>query len=128
MRSSKICRLNLLLRGPFLDDAQLAASMAERALWRKQNIKSGLAVGKRKKLCVRSFGPHQVILNAGGEIVQSSLKGHPLGGRGRPMYLPSGLLRPDPVEVTGCPASRLAPCSGKCVLCFGHIDSSVGSI
>ena len=121
LRSSQMCRLNLLLRGPFLSDEELAANLASRARWRQQNIKGGQVAGKRKNLCVRTFGPHQVVMNAGGEIVELSDTGHPLGGRGTPMYLPSGLLMPDPDSIAGCPASRYAPCTGKCVLCEGPL-------
>ena len=119
---SKVCRLNLLLRGPHLDEAAHAATLARRSEFRRRNKRGGLSQGKVTNLCVRTFGPHQLIVDANGERLLTSKRGHPLGDN-KPLYLPSGLLRPDLDAVVGCEATRYRPCSAACLMCKGLEDS-----
>ena len=118
---TKLCRHNLLFRGPHLDDEGHSASLARRAEARRNNIRRGVSHGKVQNLCVRTFGPHQIILDEHGEEVVASKRGHPLGPN-KPLHLPSGLLCPDLDDVPGCQASRYSSCTGACLLCEGSFD------
>ena len=115
---SDICRHNLLWRGPFLQGDNHIAALDERASIVRQNVKSGVSKEKVKHLCVRTFGPHQPILDRFGEIIRPSKKGHPLGDN-RPLHFPSNLTEVDNYVEEGCPATRYARCSARCGLCGG---------
>ena len=89
-RESSLCLHNLLRRGPFIDDATLALSLDEDALFKTSHGKSGQVTMKRSKCCVRTFGPHRIVVNMEGADIAPSKKGHPLGN-GRPLFLPRQL-------------------------------------
>ena len=96
-------------------EAHLAA-LAERASVVQKNNKAGIAKEKVKHLCVRTFGPHQPILDGNGEIIQPSTRGHPLGPN-RPLHLPSALTVAVPFVAVTCPAEKYVMCTSRCLLC-----------
>ena len=115
---SDLCRLNLFLRGAFLDESSHDAALSRRTFFRRTNLNKGVSQGKVAKLCVRTFGPHQCVFNEQGGVVVPSKKGHPLGPN-RPLHLPSGLLCPYLDAVPGCQASRYRTCTDACLICRG---------
>ena len=116
---SDICRLNLLWRGPFLQGDSHLEALAVRAAVIKKNNKAGVGKEKNVHLCVRTFGPHQPILDGSGEIVLPSRRGHPLGNN-KALHLPSNLTEVDNYVEVGCPAARYELCSPSCGLCGGR--------
>ena len=122
---SKVCRLNLLRRGPHLDEGAHAAALARRSEFRRRNLKGSVSQGKVTNLCVCTFGPHQLIVDENGERLLPSKKGHPLGPN-RPLYLPSGLLCPYLDAVNGCQASRYRSCTEACLMCKGLFADDSG--
>ena len=115
---SEVCRLNLLWRGPFLHGDAHTAALAERATVTRKNCKAGIGSEKITRLCVRTFGPHQPILDGNGEFVVPSTRGHPLGPN-RALHWPSNLTEVDNYVEVGCPAARYESCSLSCGLCGG---------
>ena len=115
-RESSICNFNLLRRGPFLTAAELAASLDDDAAIKVANCKVAKAALKTSKVCTRTFGPHQLIFNKDGVVIQPSAKGHPLGN-GRPLFLPRHLCEVSEVCLEPCEATRYKPCTDQCRLC-----------
>ena len=64
-----ICRLNMLLRGPHVHGDAHKEALSRRAAIRRKNKHSGIPQGKITNLCVRSFGPHKIIIGTDGERV-----------------------------------------------------------
>ena len=104
-----------------VDGAALEASLDEDATFKTDNGKAGKTTMKKAGCCVRTFGPHRVILNEAGHVVQPSKRGHPLGN-GRPLFLPYNLLEHVPVVDVRCEAARYRACTAKCGLCGGMSD------
>ena len=121
---SPLCKLNLLLRGPFLTDEQHVDVLAAIATSRTKNIRSGVHKHKISKLCVRMFGPHRGVVDHDGTVVKASRKGHPLGNN-RQLHLPPHLLVQVPRLYLPWQASRYTACTAACLLCGEGARDSV---
>ena len=119
LKVSAMCRINLLLRGTFLNDEQHRETLAIIASARRKQYKSGLSGAKITNVCVRSFGPHRPIFDLNGNLVEPSKRRHPLGSN-RPIFLPSHVLDEDLEVETGCPVSHYTACTTACCLCKGR--------
>ena len=117
-RESLLCKLNLLRHGPVIEGLDLLLSLDEDASFKSANGKAGKTTMKTSGCCVRAFGPHRIIYDADGHIVQASKRGHPLGN-GRPLFLPPHLLEHVEVLELPCPAARYSACTDWCGLCGG---------
>ena len=115
-RESSICNHNLLLRGPFLSDSDLTASLEEDQAIKAANCKAAKAPMKTKKVCTRTFGPRQKIVDKNGVVIQPAKNGHPLGN-GRPLFLPRHLCEASLPFTGSCDAARYMPCTDQCRLC-----------
>ena len=119
MDKSQVCRLNLLMRGPFLSIGEVLACNVGVSGSRCTNMAQGKPRNHAKVLCTRTFGPIQVVYDVEGEPIVP-YKGNPL--RVGPLRLPHQLIKCDvqPALSEGqCPASVRKPCGVGCLLCRG---------
>ena len=72
--SSELCRISLLLRGPFLTDEQHRCGLDEAQTTRKGNDRVGCSTHESDRLCVRTCGPHLPPIDRHGEEVIPSEK------------------------------------------------------
>ena len=98
---SKICRLNLLLRGEFVTEEAAEILDAEAATSRLSNVHSGTGKHQVDKLCVRVFGPWQKVVVLEGMVICTP-NGHPLGNSQK-WYWPAR-LEPKHLLRIGCPS------------------------
>ena len=124
---SKICLHNLLQRGAFVSEAEVATINEEIAAARRVNFAKGFNKSKVKFRCTRSLGPLMPAYGLDGVAITPH-KGNPIGSG--QLRLPYHLLVLDTdnsfCSTTSCPAARFSPCTGQCVLCFGQQTSSSG--
>ena len=121
---SEVCRLNLLLRGPFMTEIEVSEVNEEIATIRRANFALGFGKSRVKFQCTRSFGPHLHVFGMDGSIT-TPRKGNPLG-KG-PRRLPRHLLTLDDDNsyscTASCPASRFSLCTGRCLLCHVQVEA-----
>ena len=117
---SDVCRLNHLLRGPFLEGEALRDVLAEASEFRRSNSDGGRNPRQISKICVRAFGPHQIIMNQDGNCVVPSKKGNPLGGSNR-LHLPGHLTEFVEKFDFPCQGARYTVCTAACLLCRGGV-------
>ena len=119
MDKSRVCRLNLLMRGPFLSTVEVLACNVGVSSTRCTNLSAGKPRNHAKFLATRTFGPIEPVYNVAGEPFVP-YKGNPL--RVGPLRLPHRLIECDvqPALAEGqCPASVRKPCAVGCLLCRG---------
>ena len=117
---SRICRDNLIARGPVMDNEQEIIFDELIADQRRQNSKKGLSKNAVAAPAVRVFGPFPRPFDPEGIPIEVYM-GHPLGP-GRKRYRPPQCDMDFPDSTQGCPAFRYAHCSHRCLICRGIIQ------
>ena len=114
--NSEICRYNLMLRGAFLNDVEVAVLRKTGYVQKREDKYSS----KYKQVCCRVFGPSRPVYSLEGSLVQP-YRANPLGDIKQPQRLPSHLflVEEPPSPSVGCAASLYKACTGKCLLCRG---------
>ena len=115
---SKVCKLNLLLRGPCVNaydiDVLDDVVMEERDAAKR----TGYHKHHASVPAVRIYGPCLPIMNEDGEAIRAK-NGHPLGD-GKQWFRPARLNLPfAEMPIGECHASFVAKCGPKCILCNG---------
>ena len=85
---SKVCRMNLLLRGAFFPWDEISALESQQSDICAANVKAGRPRYFASTPAVRIFGPHLPIFDASGQLIVPSKGGHPLGN-GLAVYRPA---------------------------------------
>ena len=118
--TSKVCKFNLLMRGPVTSNEQDIELQERMCRQRKANKVSGIGKNAHTLSAIRILGPFLKVMDLNGEHIEES-KGHPLGC-GKKHHRPPQCESPfENLTGLACHASLYATCNSSCILCKGVI-------
>ena len=113
--NSKLCKLNLLLRGPYLDKTETELVLQTVRDERSDARRLMYPVNSSKQVPYRQFGPFLPVMGLDSVYIRTT-NGHPLGGK-RWKRLPRYPPAAHEDSSCACSASLFKQCDYRCILC-----------